>query len=104
MLDNLLQGKMTLANRMRLQCNVIQGNKIWEGVQAMNEVSIHRGSHPYLTGIACYVDDAFLTDIIVIYVANHRLMDWLLPHPRALQRIRCRQEGPSCILLSQGLC
>ena len=33
--------------------------------QVMNEVSLHRGRHPHLTAIGCYVDGEFLTECVV---------------------------------------
>ncbi|KAL1922876.1 uncharacterized protein VTP21DRAFT_9252 [Calcarisporiella thermophila] len=71
-LSEILRGKMSLLMRMRLTCSLHQPNgaRIWRdgkeigSIQVMNEVNLHRGRHPSLTSIDCYVNGEYLTEAV----------------------------------------
>ncbi|KAI8385810.1 ATP-NAD kinase-like domain-containing protein [Blakeslea trispora] len=71
-LNDLIAGNVGLKMRMRLFCSLHQpnGKRIEvDGVevgdrQVMNEVTLHRGRHPHLTSVDCFVDNHHLTECI----------------------------------------
>ncbi|RKP13995.1 ATP-NAD kinase-like domain-containing protein, partial [Piptocephalis cylindrospora] len=71
-LASVIQGKASLLPRMRLSCtaHLPDGSplpgipKRDHGIQAMNEINLHRGRYPHLTSVLTYLDDVLLTDAI----------------------------------------
>ncbi|CAG8636157.1 10603_t:CDS:10, partial [Paraglomus occultum] len=72
MLEEMMQGEVSLALRMRLLCSLwdkdgkrLQRNgKNIPDFQVMNEVNLHRGRYPHLTAINCFVNGQFWTDAV----------------------------------------
>ncbi|KAG8773441.1 NADH kinase pos5 [Ceratobasidium sp. 428] len=70
-LDDVFSGTATVLPRMRLACTfhdergkVIHDEDGGAPLQAMNEITLHRGRSPHLTIINAFVDDAHLTEAV----------------------------------------
>ncbi|CAG8465318.1 655_t:CDS:10 [Diversispora eburnea] len=69
-ISDLIKGDVSLLLRMRLACSLwtAESKRLDIGdlvdLQAMNEVSLHRGRFPNLAVINCFVDDEFLTEAV----------------------------------------
>ncbi|KAJ2999606.1 NADH kinase pos5 [Globomyces sp. JEL0801] len=65
-IDQLLEKQVPILKRMRLGYTVYFGNNVCEtpNIQAMNELTVHRGRNAQLAVMDCYVGDEHLTDVV----------------------------------------
>lgn len=55
--------QIRLSMRMRLECSVVNRKGIAARFNVLNEVTIDRGSSPYLAALECFCDDVHLTTV-----------------------------------------
>jgi NAD+ kinase len=59
-----LGNRVCISMRMRLECKVINGEGVVQArFNVLNEVSIDRGSSPYLAALECFCDNVHLTTV-----------------------------------------